>query len=289
MHQVSIIIVNYNTCKITAECIDSVFEKTKSIDFEVILIDNASEDGSKEFFEKDSRIHYVYNNKNIGFGRANNVGMQLAKGRYLFLLNSDTLLVNNAIKYFYDYAETHEKRAFYGCWLKNGDGKRVHSCARIPCIKDLLYNSAYTCRKFFNKRASYFCEDMPYVEDKCVKTGYVTGADMFLHRSVYEEISGFDENIFMYYEDAEWQRRAKKQGIESFCINGPEIVHLVGGSQTKKKWTSAKYECELNSKFYYVRKGNSLGKYLLFRFIFFILEFPKIFLRNPLQAFKLLR
>ncbi len=149
MHQVSIIIVNYNTCKMTAECIDSIFEKTEGVDFEVILVDNASKDGSKEHFEKDTRIRYVYNIENMGFGRANNVGMKLAKGKYLFLLNSDTLLINNAVKQFHDYAESYEKKAFYGCWLKNEEGKRIHSCARIPSIKDILYNSIYTFRKNF--------------------------------------------------------------------------------------------------------------------------------------------
>ena len=289
MSQVSIIIVNYNTYKMTMECVNSVCEKTKNIDFEIILVDNASKDGSKEYFEKDSRVRYVYCSENIGFGRANNVGMKLAKGEYLFLLNSDTILVNNAVKQFYDYAESHQKMAFYGCWLKNGEGMRVHSCARIPNIKSILYNTSYSFRKIIDKNATYFCEDMPYSEKKCIKTGYVTGADLFLHRSVYEKVSGFDENIFMYYEDAEWQRRAKKLGVESFCINGPEIVHLVGGSQSEKKWTAAKFERNLKSKFYYVRKEYSLAKYLLFRFLFFVFEFPKAIVRSPKLVFSLLK
>lgn len=273
----------------TAECINSIFEKTKGVDFEIILVDNASTDGSKELFESDFRIRYVYNRENMGFGKANNVGMKLAKGEYIFLLNSDTLLVNNAIKLFYDYVESHEKKAFYGCWLKNGEGKQVHSCARIPYIKDILYNSTYTFRKIFDKTATYFCENTPYTEEKCIKVGYVTGADIFMHRSVFEKTSGFDEKFFMYYEDAEWQRRAKKQGIESFCIRGPQIVHLVGGSQSEKKWTSAKFERGLKSKFYYVRKESSLGKYILFRIAFFLLEFPKTFIRNPKLALALLK
>lgn len=84
---VSIIIVNYNTCRMTAECIDSVFEKTHGIDFEIILVDNASTDGSREHFAGDSRITYIYNDENLGFGRANNAGIERARGRYVFLLN----------------------------------------------------------------------------------------------------------------------------------------------------------------------------------------------------------
>ena len=87
---VSIIIVNYNTCQMTKECIDSVFERTFGLDFEIILVDNGSTDGSKSQFEKDSRITYVYSEFNLGFGCANNLGYKFAKGDYVFLLNSDT-------------------------------------------------------------------------------------------------------------------------------------------------------------------------------------------------------
>ena len=107
---VSIIIVNFNTRQMTSECIDSIIEKTQGLEFEIILVDNASTDGSKEFFEKDERITYIYSEKNGGFGYGNNLGMKVAKGKYFFLLNSDTLLINNAVKEFYDYAEKDDKK-----------------------------------------------------------------------------------------------------------------------------------------------------------------------------------
>ena len=102
---VSVIIVNYNTKKLTKNCIDSIFQNTKDVKFEVILVDNASTDGSKEFFEQDNRIKYIYSTTNLGFGKANNLGYKEASGKYLFLLNSDTLLLNNAIDLFYVIAE----------------------------------------------------------------------------------------------------------------------------------------------------------------------------------------
>lgn len=84
MLDVSIIIVNYNTLQITQNCIDSVVEKTKGIQYEIILVDNASTDGSKEFFEKDNRVKYIYSEKNGGFGYGNNLGMKIAKGNISF-------------------------------------------------------------------------------------------------------------------------------------------------------------------------------------------------------------
>ena len=86
--QVSIIIVNYNTKDITENCIASIISQTKDVEYEIILVDNASTDGSKEYFEKRNGIHYIYSNENLGFGRANNLGAKSASGEFLFLLNS---------------------------------------------------------------------------------------------------------------------------------------------------------------------------------------------------------
>ena len=89
---VSVIIVTYNTCEMTINCINSVIQKTENLDYEIILVDNASQDESYSTFSQDARIRYIYSEKNLGFGKANNLGAKFAKGRYLFLLNSDTLL-----------------------------------------------------------------------------------------------------------------------------------------------------------------------------------------------------
>ena len=98
---VSIIIVNYNTKDLTKKCIESVIKYTTNILYEIILVDNASMDGSKELFEKDIRIKYIYNSTKDGFGKANNLGLKYSSGKYVFLLNSDTILMNNAVYQFY--------------------------------------------------------------------------------------------------------------------------------------------------------------------------------------------
>ena len=95
---VSIIIVNYNTCELTRNCLKSVFEQTKNIDFEVIVSDNGSKDGSVEMIKKEfPYVILIENNANLGFGAANNRGLKIAKGKYIFYLNCDTILLNNAV------------------------------------------------------------------------------------------------------------------------------------------------------------------------------------------------
>ena len=110
--RVSIIIVNYKTKDLTLQCLDSVFQWTSGVEYEIILVDNHSEDGSvKKIRESYPNIKVIENKENQGFGRANNIGAKVAIGRYLFLLNSDTILVENVVKSFYDFMESHPEYA----------------------------------------------------------------------------------------------------------------------------------------------------------------------------------
>ena len=130
---VSIIIVNYNTKELTAACINSIFQYTEGVEFEVILVDNASTDSSKAVFSQDPRVRYIYSDRNLGFGRANNLGIREATGRYLFFLNSDTILLNNAVKYFFDFCEKNpeHKIGALGAVLKDRNLRNIHSYGRF--------------------------------------------------------------------------------------------------------------------------------------------------------------
>lgn len=250
MLDVSIIIVNYNTLQITQNCIDSVIEKTKGIKYEIILVDNASTDGSKEFFEKDNRVKHIYSEKNGGFGYGNNLGMKVAKGKYFFLLNSDTLLINNAIKEFYDYAEKDMKKRVYGCYLEHEDGGYSTSFFYFPdfSIKDFI------------KRIIHPNNYTPTFQVTEVEA--VSGADMFFHREIYERTKGFDENIFLYGEEGELQYRMLKEGYTCLLIPQPKIIHLQGKSM---KETPEKTAIRWKSHFYILKKHMWYPTYLLAR------------------------
>lgn len=287
--QVSVIIVNYNTLKMTSECVGSVCEKTKDITFEIILIDNASKDGSKEFFEKDSRVRYVYSAENMGFGRANNVGMMLAKGEYIFLLNSDTVLVNNAIKEFYDCAKKHdinENTNFYGGWLLNVNGGQSKSYGNnetfSSMIKNLVNGYLYHFRKDNNSN-----DDI----SKQLEVDYVIGADLFFSRKIYDLYAGFDHEFFMYGEESDWQMRMKKYDIKSFIVPGPQIIHLEGQSgkivsvkEGDQKQFSRSVFMLLHSRFLTVRRNYNFLLYILFRIIYFIVSLPMIFAPYTLSS-----
>lgn len=278
---VSVIIVNYNTKQMTLECIDSVFKYTKGLAFEVLLVDNASKDGSKELFEKDNRITYLYNVENVGFGRANNIGFERAKGKYIFLLNSDTLLLNNAIKLFWDFMEQSDKSiACCGTILRNSNKECIHSYGDLHTIKNsLLEWVVWPISVNLHLSWKLTKYDNPKQESlRPFKVGFVTGADLFVRSSVAHKYGLFDPDYFMYSEDMDMQGRYAKFGYKSYILHNPQIVHLVGKSDKQKK--IIRREMIIKSLFTYMRKHNSEVKFIAFSCLFKVLYTLSFIFRN---------
>lgn len=225
---ISVIIVNYNTREITANCIDSIFAQTSGLEFEVVLVDNASTDGSKEQFEKDNRIIYVYSETNLGFGRANNLGYTYSRGKYIFCLNSDTILLNNALLLFFDKMESLTPEVgCMGTLLLDRQHQVMHSYGQFPTLlSNIKWRLGRPCEwkdpKWMQSSDSRFFE-----------VGYVTGADLFIRRDVIEVCGFFDPDFFLYFEETEMQRRFQNRGYKAYIYTEPQIIHLEGGSAPK--------------------------------------------------------
>lgn len=284
---VSVIIVNYNTCKMTSECIDSVIEKTHGIDYEIILIDNASTDGSKDFFEKDSRIKYIYSEKNLGFGKANNLGYRYSCGKYLFLLNSDTLLLNNALKIFFDFAEKSKpNELFFGTVLVDKSYYPIHSCANFPTFSFIIkkYLNNYTKLigiNIINKHYDTLPKTYPSEVD------YITGADLFIKKFIIDDSYGlFNHNFFMYYEETELQYRYSVKGFKSIILNGPQIIHLCGKSTKRRSLFG--WICEIEGSLVYSKLIFPRFKFLLLKLISWILLSPIVMLYPSKVDYKIL-
>lgn len=246
---VSVIIVNYNTLELTKNTIDSVIEKTKELNYEIILVDNASIDGSVEFFEKEykNKIVLIKNNENLGFGKANNKGAKVAKGKYIFLLNSDTLLINNAIKILFDFMEKYKRTGICGGNLYTQELEPTHSYREkitSPLTEFNQYlNPIVRIKKFFYKKRN----DFNYT-NKNLNIGYVIGADLMISKELFLKVGGFDEKIFMYYEDVELCYRVKKQGLKIYNVPLAKIIHLEGKSfnfkeERYRRQIQGEYKC----------------------------------------------
>lgn len=269
---ISVIIVNYNTRELTRNCLDSIFEYTAGVSFEVILVDNASTDGSKEHFKKDNRIVFVESENNLGFGRANNLGAAYASGEYYFFLNSDTLLKNNALKIFLDAARCCRPGFLgaMGCLLQDGKGNVIHSFGSFTTPAGIVTDYIKSILRL--KTEDKHLEVLPCEVD------YICGADLFIPRNVFETLGGFDSVFFMYYEENDLQRRMALAGYKRYIIPGPSVIHLEGASYravTQRKTSSKRINSD-SSLFKYIKKYYSPVTYVFFRGVYVALRMPAL-------------
>jgi hypothetical protein len=264
---VSIIIVNYNTLHVLQPCIDSIVEHTNDVDYEIIVVDNGSTDGSIEALSKDQRVTFVPTGENLGFGKANNRGLELAHGDYVFFLNSDTLLKNNAIKMLYDFAEQYQgKLGALGCILEDLQGNRIHSYGKFSKMSDDFRK--YLWIPILKGLHLYQEPVIPYPEN-WMKVDYVTGADLFVSRQVLDECGAFHPAFFMYYEESEMEHRFMLHGYDNIIVNGPQIIHLEGeGGKTgnASKFIRDTFR-QQKSEYIYFKLTEPRWKYILYRII----------------------
>lgn len=282
---VSIIIVNYNTKNLTLQCLDSIYEKTKDVSFEIIVVDNNSTDGSQELLSHDKRIVFVEAGENLGFGKANNLGLRQAQGKYIFFLNSDTLLLNNAVKEFFIFAESQTKNiGAIGCLLTDKLGRVIHSFSEFPSINWVFKSVivAHFFQLFFKKKYQLYDKADSDITLPVFQVDYVTGADLFVRRTVIDKYGAFDPDFFMYYEESEMQYRWSKNGYLSYIIKAPQIIHFEGGSQKKNTdFNVDKFIRSFNSEKSYFKKTKSRYCYLLYRVSALIYIF--VFIKNKLS------
>lgn len=272
---VSVIIVNYNTKDILADCLLSIREKTSGVEYEVIVVDNDSKDGSQQLLkEQFPWIKLIEIKENLGFGKANNLGMNNALGKYFFLLNSDTLLVNNAIKEFFDYAEANPGFGALGSVLLGQDMQPCHSYGKFPTPVRTLKNVVAKYLRFLKEKKHLH----PDLITKPLEVEYITGADLWISRKVFEETGGFDPEYFMYFEESDWQFRMNKLGLKRIVIPGPKIIHLEGGSDSSKShiWSATRLQNYYKSKNIYERKHFNKYSYPLYRLVYIILNTPSL-------------
>ncbi|MFA6884201.1 MAG: glycosyltransferase family 2 protein [Paludibacteraceae bacterium] len=224
---VSIIYINYNSNELLLNSIESVLRETKYIDFEIIIVDNASTmstDSIKQIC--NDKIHLIYASKNLGFGKANNLGMEAATGRNILFLNPDTILCNNAIKILSDTLDNNLQMGACGGNLYSKELEPTHSFSRLfPSIlkeADSSLFNVYT-RIRYGKNAEF------NHTEKDINVAYVCGADLMVRKNVIDKVGTFDPDFFLYYEETELEYRIQKEGYKICSIPHAKIIHLEGG------------------------------------------------------------
>ncbi len=233
--EVSVVVVNWNTQDILRDCLRSIYEQCGEIDLEVIVIDNASTDGSVEMVKKDfPQVTLIENPQNRGFAAANNQGIDISKGRYVLLLNSDTVVLDNAIAETIAFADSHPKAAVVGCRVLNLDQTLQPTCFMFPSILNMLLSSTYLY-KLFPKSKFFGRERMTWWSRQDVReVDVVTGCFMLVRRQAIEQVGMMDEKFFMYAEETDWCYRFKQAGWKILFTPCAEIIHL-GGQSTAQR------------------------------------------------------
>ncbi|NTU47130.1 glycosyltransferase family 2 protein [Candidatus Roizmanbacteria bacterium] len=256
----SIIIVSYNTEKITKQCLDSIyssFADTHNLPFEIIVIDNNSQDGSVPMLQQQFTLHkeliLVKNKENVGFGKANNQAVRLAKGEYILLLNSDIIVLENAIENLFTFYREHEEKfQFLGPTLRNKDLSLQPSAGSFysPFV---VFGALFLKGDYWGLTRS---------SPRAIRrVDWVSGACILTKKKYYQDLNGMDEGIFMYMEEVDLLYRARQKNLITGFYPNAEFIHL--GSASSGGKTYPILQVYKGFKYFYRKHYSSLDIFLL--------------------------
>lgn len=259
----SIIIVNYRTYELTKQTIHSVLETVKNYEYEIIVVDNDSSDGSLEKLNADfkdiSTVKFIKNNHNDGFAVANNLGFKESTGEYILLLNSDVIVNDDTIDQSLKYLKSNSNIGILGCKVVLPDGRLDKACRRsFPTFEVSFYRMSGLSKLFPNsKRFNRY--NLSYLDDNGVyPVDCVVGAFMLIKSEIYKNCGGLDESYFMYGEDIDLCYKVKQLGYEVYYFGKYDIIHYKGASGKNKRLL---YEFHKSMEIFYnkhYKKSDSL-------------------------------
>lgn len=260
---ISFILVNYNTCKKTAHCVTSIAQRCPSEEFEVIIVDNASNDGSKEFFEayQDNRVKYIFNELNIGFGAACNIGAKSARGKYLFFLNSDAWL-KSAIseELIKNIFSNTPNLGIIAPSVKFPSGQRQVNVGKFSVPFDVLARTLRLGQRYRQSDVLRWLVKVSPIRPTSVKDylghldgtsekpsfhDWASGCALIIPEDVYAKVNGFDEGYFLYSEDEDLCERIGALGYKIMLCPTIEIFHEMGASASND--SEFIMDCKFNS------------------------------------------
>jgi O-antigen biosynthesis protein len=272
----SIIIVNYNVKEFLQNLIHSISKSSPKISREIIIVDNASNDGSVEFIkEKFPEVNLIANNKNLGFSKANNIGMKLAKGKYILLLNPDTFVSEDTFEKMIEFFDSKPEVGLAGCKILNPDGTLQLACRRSFPGPWTSFCKVTGLSKLFSKTRLFAKYNLTYLNsDQTYEVDAISGSFMMFRKELYEKIGGLDENFFMYGEDLDFCYRTQKSGYKVYYVHSTQIVHYKGESTKRSSLDETKIF--YNAMHLFVKKHLS-GSFLVGIILQSAIAFRKLF------------
>lgn len=233
---VSVIILNYNTCELTLNAIKSVYDSQTSFSYEIIVVDNHSSDASVvEIKRRYPDVRLVENPRNDGFSKGNNLGIKIAIGRYILLLNSDTIMGSDSLQTMVAFMDQNLPVGAAGCKIVLPDGSLDKACKRGFPTPSASFYYAFGISKLFPKVARFNQYQLGYLDpDKDYPVDCLVGAFMMVRKQAIDQVGMLDEDFFMYGEDIDWCFRIKQGGWQIHYYPYTQIVHHKGASSRRK-------------------------------------------------------
>ncbi|MEN9570173.1 MAG: hypothetical protein RL172_1404, partial [Bacteroidota bacterium] len=256
--ELSIVIINYNTFQLTCNCIASIKEKLLEVQYEIILVDNASVECDADLFkQKFPFIKLIKSPVNTGFTGGNNLGVRAAAGQYLLLLNSDTELINNAPKICLDYIRANQTVGMVTCQLLYPDGRIQQNCRRFRTISWELLEVIPLYKLLPKQKSENLMLHHYFDHQRFADVDWVWGAYMLFPKSIIQQLpqQKLSDDFFMYCEDTLWCWDFKQLGYNIHFLPQAKVMHIHKGSVSKDKWikirtTSIKNHGQFMKKFY---------------------------------------
>lgn len=225
---ISIVIVNWNTRDLLLGCLESIYENIKGVDFEVVVVDNASSDGSAEAAGSHfPQATLIPSRENLGFARGNNLALREARGEWVMLLNPDTVISPGSVEKMLEFMREHPEVGIVGPMLSGRDGRaQVSSFGLFPSPVEAMFRAVRIWKWAPKSKAAKKFMPQPNAEGSWVYVEHLLGACMFMRREVIEQIGGFDEGFFLFLEETDLCFRARREGWKLAYFTGADIIHL---------------------------------------------------------------
>ena len=258
--KLSIVILCWNDRKVIEDCLQSIYCNTRSSEFEVIVSDNGSTDGSVELIRASyPEVQIIENGRNLRFAKGNNVGIRASRGEYVLILNPDTIIHEGSLDRMMTFADEHPEAGAFGCRVLNADGSYQVSARPFASLKGEWIAALYM--RWLGRLSEWFTADSypGWRGDSQRQVDWVSGCFILVRSHVLESISGFDEQFFYYYEDMDLCRRIRQAGHSILYFPGATITHL-GGQSTKGRFTPLPFVLDgqvTRYLYYYKYQGRS--------------------------------
>jgi GT2 family glycosyltransferase/lipopolysaccharide/colanic/teichoic acid biosynthesis glycosyltransferase len=285
---ISVIIVNYNVRDFLSNALTSLYRALEGLTAEVFVVDNASDDGSVELIKKEfPQVHLIANSGNAGFAKANNQALVRSTGKYILLINPDTLVQEDTVRILVEYFEKNAAAGMAGCKILNPDGTLQLACRRSFPTPWNAFTKTFGLSSLFPNSKLFARYNLTYLDpDTSCEVDAISGSFMMIRREVFEKIGGLDEKFFMYGEDLDWCYRVQQAGWKVMYVPATSIIHYKG--ESTKRSDIDELKVFYNAMRLFVRKhhtGSPVFEWFIYSGIFFrrfLANFGKVF--QPLSV-----